>query len=289
MYNEVDPYCCDWLENLIAAGHVRPGRVERRSITELGAADCRDVQCHFFAGLGLWSYAARLAGWPDEAELWTGSCPCQPFSTAGRRLGAADPRHLWPEFARLIRECRPPIVVGEQVASPAGRAWLDAVYADLEAAGYTVGAADLPAAGVGAPHLRQRLYWVAYTQGERLERVRIHLRGRRPREGMPNSDRGSEAVGMGDADGEPIRRISGGSARAQAPEPRSPWGIGDVSGPSGWVECVDGKLRPVGAGVRVLVDGYPDGRVAQLRALGNAIVPQVAAAFLECVIGDLMT
>ncbi|KKK66801.1 hypothetical protein LCGC14_2960470, partial [marine sediment metagenome] len=75
--------------------------------------------------------------------------------------GHADERHLWPAFYDLIAECRPPVVLGEQVASKDGREWLAGVRADLEALGYAVGAADLCAACVGAPHIRQRLWWVA--------------------------------------------------------------------------------------------------------------------------------
>ena len=114
--------------------------------------------CHFFAGIGVWSYALRLAGWPDNRPVWTGSCPCQPFSSAGKGAGFTDERHLWPEFFRLIRECRPATVFGEQVASKDGLAWLDLVQNSLESAGYACGALDTCAAGVGAPHIRQRLY-----------------------------------------------------------------------------------------------------------------------------------
>jgi len=170
-YNEIEPYAAAWMRNLMAAGHIAAGRVDERSIRDLQPTDVRDArQAHFFAGLGGWSYALRLAGWPDGAPVWTGSCPCQPWSVAGRRGGLADERHLWPEWFRLIRECQPPVIFGEQVASPDGLRWFDGVSADLEGAGYAVGAADLCAAGVGAPHIRQRLYFVAHTLGERRER-----------------------------------------------------------------------------------------------------------------------
>ncbi len=102
---------------------------------------------------------------PEDRLVWTGSCPCQPFSCAGKQKGTQDERHLWPEFRRLITECHPPIIFGEQVASKLGREWLAGVRADLEALGYAVGAADLCAAGATAPHLRQRLYWVADANG----------------------------------------------------------------------------------------------------------------------------
>ena len=161
-YNENDPKAAAWLRELISRGLIASGVVDDRSITEVQPEDLRDFnQCHFFAGIGVWSYALRSAEWADDRAVWTGSCPCQPFSSAGKGEGVADARHLWPEWARLIRECRPDVIFGEQVASKAALAWFDVVSADLESASYAIGAADLCAAGVGAPHIRQRLYWVA--------------------------------------------------------------------------------------------------------------------------------
>jgi DNA (cytosine-5)-methyltransferase 1 len=161
-YNEIDPYAAQWLRNLIAAGHIAPGDVDERSIADVRPDDLRRyTQCHFFAGIGVWSYALRRAGWVDERPVWTGSCPCQPFSAAGKGGGFDDERHLWPHFHWLISQCRPGVVLGEQVASKDGLAWLDLVQADLEGTGYASGAVDLCAAGVGAPHIRQRLWWVA--------------------------------------------------------------------------------------------------------------------------------
>lgn len=163
-YNEFDAHAAQWLRNLIEAGHIAPGHVDDRSIHDVTTADLSGyTQCHFFAGIGVWSHALRNAGWSDDREVWTGSCPCQPFSAAGRGGGTDDPRHLWPEFFRLIRQCRPRVVFGEQVASKDGLAWLDAVSTDLEGADYTIGAVDSCAAGFGAPHIRQRLYFVAHT------------------------------------------------------------------------------------------------------------------------------
>jgi DNA (cytosine-5)-methyltransferase 1 len=193
-YNELDPYAADWLENLIAFGVLPPGEVDRRSIADVKPNDLKGyTQCHFFAGIGGWSRALQLAGWPQDRSVWTGSCPCQPFSNAGKRKGTADARHLWPEFNRLIAECRPATVFGEQVASKDGREWLAGVRTDLEALGYAVGAADLCAAGVGAPHIRQRLYWVA-------DAVSAGRPEWRPGTGV-GSSAGSGATGrVGDAD-----------------------------------------------------------------------------------------
>lgn len=167
-YNEIDPYAAQWLRNLIEAGHIAPGDVDERSIEDVCPSDLTGyTQCHFFAGVGVWSLALRRAGWPDDLPVWTGSCPCQPFSAAGKGAGFADERHLWPSFHWLIQECRPAIVAGEQVASKDADAWVDLVQADLEALGYAFGAVPFPSAGVGAPHIRDRLYWVADAAGSR--------------------------------------------------------------------------------------------------------------------------
>ena len=163
-YNENDKFAAAWLRNLIAANLIADGDVDERDIRDVYPIDLIGyTQCHFFAGIGGWSYALRLAGWPDDGPCWTGSCPCQPFSAAGQGAGFDDERHLWPAFFHLTQQCKPPVVFGEQVASKAGLAWLDLVQTDLEAAGYAAGAVDLCAAGVGAPHIRQRLFWCANT------------------------------------------------------------------------------------------------------------------------------
>ena len=161
-YNEIDPFNVAWLRELIKAGHIAPGDVDERSIEDVKPEDLRGyTQCHFFAGVGVWSYALRRAGWTDDRPVWTGSCPCQPFSAAGKRGGFDDKRHLWPHFEWLIAQQNPDTIFGEQVASKDGLAWFDLVQADLEGTGYAVGAVDTCAAGFGAPHIRQRLYWVA--------------------------------------------------------------------------------------------------------------------------------
>ncbi len=166
-YNEIDPFAAAWLRNLIAAGHIADGDVDERSIVDVRPGDLAGyTQCHFFAGIGGWSYALRLAGWPDERPVWTGSCPCQPFSAAGKRKGFADERHLWPEFRRLISECNPAVLFGEQVASAAD--WLRLVRGDLEALGYAVGAVPVEAASAGADHLRDRFWFVADRAGQQV-------------------------------------------------------------------------------------------------------------------------
>src|SRR6516162_9442653 len=141
-YNEIDRYCCDWLQNLMDAGHITPGKIDDRRIESLSPDDVRGYErVHFFAGIGGWDHALNLTKW--SGPVWTGSCPCQPFSAAGKGKAADDQRHLWPAWFSLIRECRPAIVFGEQVEAAIGWGWLDAVFADLEAESYACASAVL--------------------------------------------------------------------------------------------------------------------------------------------------
>jgi DNA (cytosine-5)-methyltransferase 1 len=204
-YNEIDPYAAQWLRNLIKAGHIANGEVDTRSIVDVAPDDLRGfTQAHFFAGIGGWSHALRLAGWPDDRPIWTGSCPCQPFSVAGKGAGIDDPRHLWPHFFRLIAAVRPPVVMGEQVAGAAGYGWLDGVRFDLEAEGYACRGVDIPACAVDAPHIRSRLYWVASDLGDanntRLEGQLRHGDGGSRREGEARPVAASGGSHMADAE-----------------------------------------------------------------------------------------
>jgi DNA (cytosine-5)-methyltransferase 1 len=271
-YSEIDQYAAGWLENLIAAGHLPGGRVDGRSIHAVSGDDLDGHrECHFFAGIGGWPYALQLAGWPADRPVWTGSCPCQPFSAAGKRRGVDDDRHLWPEFLRLIAECRPPTVFGEQVASKDGRAWLAGVRTDLEALGYAVGAADLCAAGVGAPHIRQRLYWVGHASFDGWNEKRTIAGGGGARD---------RAKGCAERFGPDY--WAGGLADANEEQFHWPRYMGRPHDQyaNGRLDCLDGKTRRFEPGAFPLADGVP-ARVGRLRGYGNAIVPQVAAEFIR--------
>jgi len=162
VYNEIDAAAAQILRYQIDNGVIAPGVVMTKSIKDIDPDELKGfTQVHLFAGGGLWSVAARIAGWPDDEPIWTGSCPCQPFSAAGKGGGTDDPRHLWPDFHRLIRARRPPIVMGEQVAGKAGYGWFDGVRADLARESFAGRTVDFPACSVDAPHQRNRLYWVA--------------------------------------------------------------------------------------------------------------------------------
>jgi len=275
-YNEIDPYAADWLRNLIGEGLIADGEVDTRSIADVRPGDLAGyTQCHFFAGIGGWSHALRLAGVGDDRPLWTGSCPCQPFSLAGRQQGFDDARHLWPAWEKLIRERRPAIVLGEQVASAAR--WLRLVRSDLEAMGYAVGAIPVEAASAGADHLRDRYWFVANADTARLQGRQLlpERAGQRTAgaDGVANGGNMVDAARL--AERKPHHQSDTSAARGQA---RS------VSGGAGddlqWVIGADGKARRVKPGIRLLADGVPN-RVAKLRAFGNAIDPRPAAAFIR--------
>lgn len=261
-YNEIDPMAAEWLRELIRRDLIAGGEVDERNIVDVQPDDLRGfAQCHFFAGVGTWSYALRQAGWPDNAPVWTGSCPCQPFSSAGKGKGFADERHLWPAFHHLIRFCRPNTVFGEQVASKDGLAWLDLVYADLEGEGYAVGAVDTCSAGFGAPNIRQRLYWAAGRLADPLGQ-RHHRGGATGPEAVPQ-------VGRVDAE----RRADPIIARHPGPT-NGYWGNAD------WLRCRDGHWRPVEPGTFPLADGAA-ARMVRLRGYGNAINVAAAKEFVK--------
>lgn len=233
-YNENNAHAAAWLRELIKAGLIADGEVDERSITDIASDDLRGfVQCHFFAGIGGWSYALRLAGWPDDRPVWTGSCPCQPFSQGGTGAGGQDKRHLWPVWFALIEKREPSTCFGEQVAGTSGLSWLDAISTDLERSGYAFAAADL-SASFRKPHRRNRLFWVADATDKRSS-----------------------------SSGQYVRELSQESEVLAE-----------------WVQCNDGRRRPVEPGTFPLAHGIP-ARVGRLRGYGNAIVPQVAAAFIE--------
>lgn len=253
LYNDNDPGAAAWLRELMAGGHITEGQVDERSILDVEAGDTAGFRrCHWFAGIGGWAEALRLAAWPDAIPCWTGSPPCQPFSAAGKRAGRDDARHLGPAFVDLVRAARPPVLFGEQVASadvfghaakPGKRdrggapawAWCDDLFLRLEAAGYAAWALDIPAAGIGAPHIRQRCFFAAvdlrFAPGGLADRDDARLEGR----GQPERERAAErpvgaggmAVGLADADG--------GNARAERQQPGGQHGQQPQDSGTGWL------------------------------------------------------
>lgn len=318
-YNENDPQMAAWLRELIKEGVIAPGEVDERSIENVLPIELAGfAQCHFFAGIGTWSHALRCAGWSDNRSAWTGSCPCQPFSVAGKRAGLADERHLWPAWFHLIKQCRPDVVFGEQVAGRVGYDWLDFVHDDLEAAGYAVGALDLPACGFGAPHIRNRLFFVADAASSRQRRIRQSGAGNgrlelsHRRHGAVDELADAESLGWRGRQDDGDRR-RGQCASGQAGEVEH---LGDASGATNgfwrnavWLPCRDGRYRATEGTTQSLVEPLADGaardlgfmriqggdeagffspliskgrrRQMRLRGYGNAIAAPVAEAFIR--------
>jgi DNA (cytosine-5)-methyltransferase 1 len=311
-YNEIEPYAAQWLRNLIAADLIAPGDVDERSIVDVQPSDLAGyTQVHFFAGLGGWSAALRLADWPDDEPVWTGSCPCQPFSVAGAQKGFGDKRHLWPEFRRLIEKRSPTVVFGEQVANAVD--WLGGVRGDLEALGYAVGCIPMEAASATADHYRDRFWFVADYDFKCAGQGGLQRGGEF---GGPSSDpqnydgpvsdsndaqQRSDGPGGNILERAPAGWIESASDLAERPPisvehaARFGWGEGWTEhefrsrgftaavaslGGGQFVECPDGKWRRLPPpGVRWLGTRVP-ARVAKLRAIGNAIDMRPAAEFI---------
>jgi DNA (cytosine-5)-methyltransferase 1 len=306
-YNEFDPYAAEWLRSLIMFGLIAPGDVDERSIVEVKADDLRGYkQCHFFAGIGGWSVALRLAGWPGEREAWTGSCPCQPFSLAGKQKGKSDERHLWPEWFRLIREIRPAVIFGEQVAAAIAHEWWDDAADDMEGEGYETGAAVLPACSVGAPHRRERLWFVADAEhdgraagaqpggdGGATSKEPARQDGTEQPAGVDSPGALANAYGEGlqGRNGEELPQRAG-----QQPAGESSASLANAAGGSeqqggAWggewrfqKEILRTGEHPYHWHAEPAVGRVADGiyaRSHKLRGYGNAIVPQVAAEFIK--------
>ena len=290
-YNEFDKFAASWLEQLIHKNLIPAGYIDRRSITEVKSDDLtKYTQCHFFAGIGGWSEALRIAGWDNTRPVWTGSCPCQPFSSAGNQKGKDDERHLWPVWFNLIRQSRPPIVFGEQVSAAIRHGWWDDVADDMEREGYTTRAEIRTASSVGAPHKRERLWFMAHTESKRGLRESSQQRSTFERSEGDHSNQFEQSNQTGSINvantissrqqrqgklGQPIHSTARGTREADWPDNDSArhW-------QGEWIDCPDGKQRLIEPSIRLLANGVSN-RVGKLRGYGNAITPQVAAEFIR--------
>ncbi len=312
-YNEYDPKAAAWLRELIADGLIAHGEVDERSIVDVAASDLKGFsQHHFFAGIGGWSYALRLAGWPDDVPVWTASLPCQPFSAAGKGLGKQDERHLLPHFVSLVAQCRPTVLFGEQVSAAIKHGWLDDLYAEMEANNYAVGSIVIGAHSIGAAHIRQRLYWVADSigYGDKREVRGISREAKTAQvidrqnvaESGQSSGAGADVCGISNTTSERCGEARSDSVRSESDDQQrnrqreacdgSQESVGGST--VSWIYCRDNKYRPIESGIKPLVDGVPRGmvherdpfntqeaRAVRLKGYGNAIVPTLAAEFIK--------
>lgn len=234
---------------------------------------CQAVLRKHWPNVPIYDDARTLDGWTVGAvDVITGGYPCQPFSLAGKRRGKGDDRHLWPAFARLIRELRPSWIVGENVAGHISMG-LDDVLSDLEGLGYAWEAFVIPAVAVDAKHRRDRVWIVAhpnrvaYANGE----WQSQPSGSKPDEWRRVGD-GSQDVSHANRKG--FSDICGSEAKRGF--------LGDGTSGDGYFG--DGERFCWSAEPRVgrVAHGVPR-RVDRLRALGNAIVPQVAEVIFRAI------
>lgn len=295
-YNEFDQKAAEWLRQLIKNGNITPGEVDERSITEVTADDLVGFdRVHFFSGVGTWDYCLNQAGWGDR-PVWTASLPCQPFSAAGKGLGKEDERHLLPHFLELVRQCKPYTIFGEQVERAIAHGWLDDLQAAMEAEDYAIGHCVLGAHSIGAPHIRQRLYWVAdHSSARHQEQPGVERFSRKTNGDESWEDfAGGGRMGISDRPGsqhgiETAERARHGHSIESA-------GGDDIQ----WIYCRDNKYRPIKPGIQPLVDGTARGmvhsidksapinanatheaRAMRIKGYGNAIQAQVAIAFIN--------
>ena len=303
-YNEIDPKAAAWLRQLIKNGDIALGEVDERSITDVQATDLKSyTQHHFFAGIGVWSYALRNAGWSDDTHVCTASLPCQPFSVAGNQLGKKDERHLLPHFIELVKQCGFNTIFGEQVKAAIRHGWLDDLQTLMEREDYTMGHCILGAHSVNAAHQRQRLFWVAHSISKRQKRQR----GKR-QEGTSKHCKAS-GLGYTQHDGHFASEESGSNetsifdsekesnSASEFKRTSTSTSISSITSGVDWLQCKDGKRRPIKPCIESLVTGLARGvvyrggpinanatsyaRTTRLKGYGNAINADVAREFIS--------
>lgn len=231
----------------------------------------------------------QIAGRDNRIDLLTGGFPCQPFSAAGVRRGTADERYLWPEMLRVIRLAKPTWVIAENVRGLL--TWenglvFEQICSDLEASGYEVQPFIIPAVAVNAPHRRDRIWFVAYSLNNR--------QGREKRKGNRQSDKVPKEHRPQDSTARQFERTNGNGQTIQhAPNPRyqrpaeqeqQTTRNKQYSWESDWLEVAT-ELCSVDDGLSAEVGDFTltkaGHRKEQLKAYGNAIVPQVAIEIMK--------
>jgi DNA (cytosine-5)-methyltransferase 1 len=235
-------------------------------------------------------YDAERLIYKGRIDLICGGFPCQPFSVAGRKKGTSDDRDLWPEMFRIIQQAQPSWVVGENVANFAQMAFTRSKI-DLEREGYAVQPFVIPACAVGAPHRRDRVWIVAYADGKRCyagsdyrqERSVLYHQHWHAEEDQRSGNIGQRGIG---AAGEIA--ADDGRKRIQRSEPQSLCGQQAFSWCKDVRRTADYFNRPDIPEPLICrdSDGFST-RVDRLRALGNAVVPQIPEAIGHAIIKSI--
>ena len=198
--------------------------------------------------------------WRGLVDIVTAGYPCQPFSLAGKRLGEKDPRHLWPDVRRIIEETAPSLVFCENVSAHL-RHGFDTVCKDMDGLGYRVAAGVFTAWAVGAPHLRERLFWLASNSLREPLREQQRRKTGACRENSTLFGADGDSRKVAEPDGEQVEWST--VARQEC----NPW-------------TVEPDVGRVANGVAHRVD--------RLRAIGNGVVPAVAARAFITLLGELI-
>ena len=230
----------------------------------------------------------------DNIDIITGGYPCQPFSVAGNKKGVEDPRHLWPEYFRLIKECRPTWVIGENVAGHI-KLGLDAVQEDLESEGYSLRTFSISASSIGAPHQRERVWTVAYSERngllatEKRESIEETIRQQPQGENNTFNIEGTGSIPVSTSDVEDTRRrswreqftrnkesVGRGTFEKTERSTNSNTTTGSSEGTTTMANGNENKNNwwHTEPNVGRVADGVSD-RTHRLKSLGNAVVPQI--------------
>jgi DNA (cytosine-5)-methyltransferase 1 len=222
--------------------------------------------------------AATYAG---RIDILTGGFPCQPYSIAGERKGREDERHLWPEMLRVVRECSPRYIVGENVrglVNWSGGLVFEEVCADLEACGYSVQPFILPACAVNAPHRRDRVWFVANRNDRNGKEERLQTGGQVDVYGIKGNRNATHT------NGKLLEHRNGKRATAKRTDQEKR--TQPLNGTRDWETFP--TISPLCGGDDGLpkrLDGitFPKWRRESIKAYGNAIVPQVALRIFEAI------
>ena len=225
---------------------------------------------------------------PARPDIICGGYPCQPFSVAGKQRGKEDDRHLWPEMFRLIKECRPAWVIGENVAGHINMG-LDDVLSDLEGAGYETQPFVIPACGLNAPHKRERVWVVGYAEHDgSSESPFVREFGKtgagsqeRPEQAVQpeRAGRPADNEALAHSESQRIQRHGAGGQQESSAYVRQELSVrsGERSWETHW------QAEP---GIYRVVDGVPD-RVDRIKALGNSLVPQIPEIIGRAIIASM--
>ena len=272
VFCEIEPFCQEVLKARFGAvadtGDTRLQRDEQRQTPKSGRVGSQESITELYQNPILIPDIRDFDGSRFRGTtLLTGGFPCQPFSCAGKRWGKEDDRHLWPEMLRVISEARPTWVVGENVAGIVNME-LEQVCLDLEGEGYEVQPIIIPACAVNAPHRRDRVWIVANSRNGSGGTGRIQNPGENS---GAMGQRASSIIDSTDSDA-PDTEIT------ELNRGRRTWSGRKGPTDNGWdTPWLEVALRTC---VRGIHDGLPR-RVDRLKALGNAIVPQVVYQIIK--------